>query len=205
MYQKIRLKSKKNQVYRIIEDDRSFIEKNFIETEKMEKEAEILRTLKKQGCNVPAVLKIYENTLLLEDLGEVTLLDWYGKKEKEGAVDYSEMINRLSQWMKSFYSITYHYYNKSIILRDVNFRNFMIKDDEVYGVDFEDVQAGNIETDAGKLAAFSMTYHPEMTAWKLLFAAELERTLSRELKLDRGLVLQEREKELLRMKSRRAI
>ena len=205
MYQKMRLKSKKNQVYRVIEDDRSYIQKTFIEPEKMEKEIQALRVLKKEGCNVPEILKIFKNTLLLEDLGEVTLLDWYVKKEKEDSVDYSEMIEKLSQWMKCFYSITYNHYSRSIILSDVNFRNFLIKDDEIFGIDFEESQAGNIETDTGKLAAFSMMYNPAMTEWKLRFVEEMEKVLSCKLKLKRELVMEEREKELLQIKNRRAI
>lgn len=203
--EKIRLNSKKNQVYRIIEDGKRYIEKIFSDTERMENEVQILKVLKKQGCNVPEILGICENRLLLEDLGEVTLLDWYESKENEDSTDYTEMIEKLSKWMKCFYSITHNYYNKSIILFDVNFRNFLVKDDEIYGIDFEESQFGNLETDAGKLAAFSMTYNPAMSEWKLSFVEEMVKVLSWELELKRELVMEEREKELIRIKSRRTL
>ena len=203
MHQKIKLKSKRNQVHRIIEDNRSYIKKTFTESENMRKEIQVLRALKKEGCNVPEILEVFEDTLYLEDLGEVTLLDWYERKEKENTVDYVDMIEKLCEWMKSFYSITYNCYDQSMILSDVNFRNFLIKDNEIYGIDFEESHAGNIETDAGKLAAFSMTYHPEMTKWKLRFAEELEKILSLELNLNKELVMKEKEKELRQIKNRR--
>lgn len=203
MHQKIRLTSKRNQVNRIISEDKSFISKIFYEEESYKKEHELFTILEKSGANVPKILKSFKQELLMEDLGDLTLLSWYENLEKQNSYEYEKMIIKFCSWLKSFYSITYNHFNQSYILFDVNFRNFLINDDEIYGIDFEQSALGSIETDAGKLAAFSLTYDPAFTEWKIRFHDKFIEVLSEELQINKDIILTEEHKELEAIKNRR--
>lgn len=202
MIEKTKLNSKKNQVFRIIKEGNSYIEKTFTDNFRMKKEVEILKILKHNECKVPEIIEINEQTLILEDLGIITLLDWYESIEKDGSTNYIKMIEKLGRWLSEFYLNINKVYNNTILF-DVNFRNFVIKNDVIYGIDFEECQIGTIERDIGKIAAYSLTYDPIMTEWKIDFTRVLIEVLSRILNLDTELVIQERDKELVNIKDRR--
>lgn len=205
MHQKINLISKRNKVERIINDDNTFISKIFNDANDLKREYEVLKLLKSKGAYVPDILETKENTLMLEDLGDLTLLSWYENIEKQDKHDYEKMILRLCCWLKNFYRITYSHFNRPYILFDVNFRNFIIKDTEIYGIDFEQSGFGNIEIDTGKLAAYALTYAPAMTEWKIKFRDKLIQILSEELLMDKNIVLNEELKELAAIKDRRML
>lgn len=205
MYQKIKLLSKRNDVYRVIDSDGKYISKTFLNLLDMKREEDNLNLLKKFDVNVPEIMSIEDNTLLLEDLGDLTLLDWYEQVEIENSYNYKDIIIKLCTWLKEFYEVTFNYYKKSIILSDVNFRNFIIKNGEIYGIDFEQSCEGKIESDLGKIVAYALTYNPVMTEWKLKFADELINMLSIELKVNKKLIIEEKEKELKKIIERRTI
>lgn len=205
MHKKIRLASKRNTVYRIVKDNESYISKTFTRSEDLKKELDILVLLKSSGCNVPNIIKARLNTVFLEDLGTTTLLDWYEMKESEGSNNYVNMIHKLSTWLKCFYNSTANYYEEQFILSDINFRNFIVKYNEIYGIDFEQSGVGDIKTDAGRLSAFALTYNPIMTDWKLKFSERLVDILSVDLQIKKELILEEQEKELIQIKKRRDI
>jgi tRNA A-37 threonylcarbamoyl transferase component Bud32 len=165
MHKEIMLPSKRNNVFRIVEDEGTHILKKFENRENYIKEKEVLGVLKKAGVNVPSIIKAEDDHLYLEDLGEVTFLDWYEEEEKNNSLDLS-MVYRLCAWLKDFYSAVFDFYKKQFILYDVNFKNFIIHDNKIYGIDFEQVRPGHIYEDAGKLSAFGLTYDPPMTGWK---------------------------------------
>lgn len=205
MYKEIKLTSKRNLVFRVFETNRTYIKKTFSNIENMKKEIEFLKILKDNKINVPNIINIESDTLILEDLGEVTLLDWYENLEKLNSHDYKYEMIKLARWMKDFYNLTNACFNKQFILSDVNFRNFIIKDNEVYGIDFEQVALGNLENDAGKLLSYALTYKPAMTNWKVNFCDEFINVLSLELKIDKELIIKEKEKELKNIYGRRKI
>lgn len=205
MHKEIKLISKRNQVFRVFETNKIYIKKTFSNIENMKKEIEFLKILKDNKINVPDIIEIKNDTLILEDLGEITLLDWYENLEKLNSNDYKDEMINLIRWMNDFYHLTNTCFNKQFILSDVNFRNFIIKDNEVYGIDFEQAELGNIEKDAGKLVSYALTYKPAMTNWKVNFCDELINLLSLELKIDKELIIKEKEKELKNIYSRRKI
>lgn len=196
MYQEIKLISKRNQVYRIYDNDNTYISKTFMDSGNILKEIEILKLLKDKSIKVPNILDIKDNTLILEDLGEITLLDWFEQMEKTNSTDYSEIIYKLSLWLKKFYSATKEYYNIQMILYDVNLRNFIIKDNEIYGIDFEQTQPGQIEEDIGKMVAYCLTYNPDFTEWKKVFIEELMDTMSDKLGIEKKIIIVKKDKEI---------
>lgn len=203
MYQKIKLPSKRNDVYRVIDGERKYISKTFLNLFDMKRETDNLNLLKKFDVNVPDILSIENNTVELEDLGDLTLLDWYEQVEIENSYNYKDIIIKLCAWLKEFYEVTFNYYKKSMVLSDVNFRNFIIKNGEIYGIDFELSCEGKIESDLGKIVAYAITYNPIMTEWKLKFADELINALEIELKVNKKLIIEEKEKELKKIIERR--
>lgn len=202
MHKEIKLRSKRNNVFRIVEDEGTYILKEFENHENYIREKEVLSILKKAGINVPSIIKAEENYLYLEDLGEVNFLEWYEEQEKNNALDIS-MVYNLCSWFKDFYSAVFEFYKKQFILYDVNFKNFIICDNKVYGIDFEQVRPGHIEEDAGRLSAFALTYNPSMTEWKMDFRNILINILSNELNIEKEKIISEENKELAAIKKRR--
>ena len=202
MHKEIKLRSKRNNVFRIVEDEGTYILKKFENHENYIREKEVLSILKKAGINVPSIIKAEENYLYLEDLGEVNFLEWYEEQEKNNALDIS-MVYELCSWFKDFYSAVFEFYKKQFILYDVNFKNFIICDNKVYGIDFEQVKPGHIEEDAGRLSAFALTYNPSMTEWKMDFRNILINILSNELNIEKEKIISEENKELAAIKKRR--
>lgn len=202
MHKEIKLRSKRNNVFRIVEDEGIYILKKFENHENYIREKEVLSILKKAGINVPSIIKAEENYLYLEDLGEVNFLEWYEEQEKNNALDIS-MVYNLCSWFKDFYSAVFEFYKKQFILYDVNFKNFIICDNKVYGIDFEQVKPGHIEEDAGRLSAFALTYNPSMTEWKMNFRNIFIDILSNELNIEKEKIISEENKELAAIKKRR--
>ena len=202
MHKEIKLRSKRNNVFRIVEDEGIYILKKFENHENYIREKEVLSILKKEGVNVPSIIKAEENYLYLEDLGEVNFLEWYEEQEKNNALNIS-MVYELCSWFKDFYSAVFEFYKKQFILYDVNFKNFIICDNKVYGIDFEQVKPGHIEEDAGRLSAFALTYNPSMTEWKMDFRNILINILSNELNIEKEKIISEENKELAAIKKRR--
>lgn len=203
MHKKIKLISKRNNVMRIAEDNGTYILKMFENSDNFIKEKEILNILKNAGANVPSIIKEEENSLYLEDLGETTFLDWYEKSEKENNFDLS-MVYELCSWLKKFYKAIFTY-KEQTVLWDVNFKNFIVVDKKIYGIDFEQVQKGNIWEDAGKLSAYALTYDPSMTEWKINFRNIFIDILSKELNIEKEIIIKEEKKELSAIEKRRGV
>jgi RIO-like serine/threonine protein kinase len=203
MHQK--MTSKRNQVQRVIKDNNNYISKTFLQVDDFINEIKLLKMLKEDGANVPNILEEGNNFLFLEDMGDETLLNRIESMEKHNRTEYKDLILKLSNWLKIFYSITFSRYGKMIILNDVNYRNFILFKNEIYGIDFEQSCPGSIETDAGKLSAYALTYEPSMTQWKIDFRNELINILSEELNIDRQQILNEEKKEIKSIENRRKI
>ena len=202
MHKKIKLTSKRNYVFRIVDHEGTYILKKFENHEDYIREKEILGVLKKAGVKVPSIIKAGDNCLYLEDLGEVSFLDWYEEQEKNNTLDLSIVYGLLS-WFKDFYPAVFQFYNEQIIRYDINFKNFIIFEGKIYGIDFEQVKPGHIEEDAGRLTAFGLTYDPPMTGWKNSFRNIFINILSEKFNIDKGRIIEEEKKELKSIEKRR--
>lgn len=203
MCKKVKLTSKRNKVYRLIEDEGNSIFKTFIDKEDMKMELSILRLLNRRNCRVPEVLRVTSDSIYLEDLGDETLLDWYERSENANADNILPVILKLSDWFEAFYDTLRSSKYSNYIMGDVNFRNFLIKNGEIYGIDFEQCREGKIEEDLGKLAAYSLTYDPMMTDWKKNFVKLLIEKLSIKLDISKDDISSEMDKELIKIRLRR--
>ncbi|MEL7646900.1 MAG: hypothetical protein AAGU76_02345 [Sedimentibacter sp.] len=205
MHKKIRLESRRNEVSEIQDNKRIFIAKKFSCQKDFQNEKRVLEILKGKGVKVPEILGERNRTLYLEHLGSTTLLNWYEKAEAENLSNCTMMISKLAQWLKSFYGAMLSSSGEQMILDDVNLRNFIIHDDEIYGIDFELCSKGRIERDAGRIAAYILTYEPPFTPWKVSFRNIAVKTLAKELNLDVLNILSEEDKEIRSMEIRRNV
>lgn len=164
--------------------------------------------------NVPRLYYAGESFLILEFLGRKNLLDYILEEEnkvynqirksdsKPGLSNYKPFLDALG-FITNFNNYMKAIKNRSYILHDMNFRNFILVSDRIFRVDFEDCREGEVEEDAGKFIAFFLTYKPEFTSWKKKLAASIKKHCITNLHMNGKLLEEEILKEFDSMKSRR--
>ena len=182
--------SKRNEVM-LVKDENGdlYILKKMSQIQEQKYELELLQLLHENGVAVPRIIEVWENYILMEYIEGDLLLEVYEKTELlethaeektdnsigEGLFNCGNKINQemssliieiLFDWLEKFYQATRKYYGKQWILNDVNFRNFIIQEKKIYGIDMELCGPGVIEDDLGKMAAFAENYIPSNTEWK---------------------------------------
>ena len=203
-----KFKSKKNNVFLLNSGQTGtkgnyLIYKEYSCPNRMQKEVEMLSMLKENGLPVPEILVTGKDYIGLEYLEGDLLLDCYCDLERTDDLSIEPLpesaylfIHALCSWFKKFYQVTGDMTGKRIIMGDVNFRNFIVKD-VMYGIDFEECREGSIEEEIGSLCAFALTYDPSFTVWKKTMVSELQRFFIDELGLDKELLKKEVENQLL--------
>ncbi|WP_414732245.1 hypothetical protein [Acetobacterium carbinolicum] len=212
-YEVIRqFKSKKNRVRLIkISDGEQvleLIEKKFAKTESLENELAMLKLLSDMDFSVALCRGRFDRVLLYEYLEGVTLCE---KLEVAEAQETSrsgdtvmpgkeiiDLFKKTIDWLNRLHQKT------GLAFYDINLRNFIIRDGTVYAIDYEDSQALTTAVDYGRLLAFTLTYRPSFTQWKKALISELEDYLKNQIKADLNEIRLEKEKELVRIKKRRA-
>ncbi|MEO1814358.1 MAG: RIO1 family regulatory kinase/ATPase [Acetobacterium sp.] len=212
-YQVLRqFKSKKNRVQLIeISADQQvirLIEKTFTEAAALKKELSMLSLLHEMEFSVPECLGRFGRVLLYEYLGEMTLCEKLEIAEVCEPDLFSGPVNRNSEitallkktidWLNRLHQKT------GLTFYDINLRNFIVRDNLIYAIDYEDFSKLKPAVDYGRLLAFILTYKPVFTEWKKALIRELEDYLDTEFKVDMDEVRQEKEKELVRISERRA-
>lgn len=201
--------SKKNKVWLIDyftkDSEKKCIVKCFNGYNLCNKEYIYLNNLKIKGIKVPDVYYVGIDYIVEEFLDGILLLDYINNMENTGDYRFIDLFDMLFMWFNEFYNYTEKIMSKRIILKDINFRNFIIKDDSIYGFDFEDCTIGKIEEDIGKIAAFSLTYYPIFTNWKIEFVKSFIEYFYNKLHLSKTDVMVEMNKELEKIGKRRNI
>lgn len=168
-------------------------------------EADRLIELKKAGIKVPSLYYSGEDYIVLEYIPGPTLLDYLCYLEEKNTKSSVAMsvFDKLSCWLKRFYSCNK---SKSYILGDVNYRNFILHQEEtIYRVDLEDCRPGDIEEDIGRFCAFGLTYFPEFTDWKMDIYRDVFYYLKKSLRLDKNLMKLYLKDELQAISKRRGL
>lgn len=212
-YQVIRqFKSKKNRVQLIeISDDQQviqLIEKTFTETEALKKELAMLNQLREMEFRVPECLGRCDRVLLYEYLGGMTLCEKLEMSEVKEPGLFADPVNRDNE-ITELFKKTIDWLNRlhqktGLAFYDINLRNFIVRDNLVYAIDYEDFSKLKPAVDYGRLLAFILTYEPVFTQWKKALIQELEDYLDTEIKVNMDEVRQEKEKELACIRERRA-
>lgn len=191
-----RLFSKRNKVYRIYEGSNTYISKEYINNNILDKEYNVLKLLYDNNVNVPKIISSNNDTIIMEDLGDLTLLEWLIREEKNKSYNYHKTIIDLYNFFQEFYKTTKCALGEQYILKDVNLRNFIIKNDVIYGLDFELCEEGSIVSDIGSLVAYIITYSPVGSDWKYKFVNDLIHIFLLNFKLHKVKLICEIEKEL---------
>lgn len=194
--------SKKNNVY-LLKTKKTggtneyLVYKKYSCPRRMQKEIEMLSLLKEEGLPVPRILTTGEDYIGLEYLQGTLLLDHYCYLENaQGSLSQSPdessyiFIYELLSWFKKFYQVTGKITGTTIIMGDVNLRNFILKE-VIYGIDFEESRESSIAEEIGSLCAFALTYDPAFTPWKTALVSEMQRIFAEELNLDMELLKKE--------------
>lgn len=212
-YQVLRqFKSKKNRV-QLIEISAGqqvirLIEKTFTEVVALKKELSMLNLLHEMAFSVPECLGQFDRVLLYEYLGGMTLCEKLEIAEVCEPDLFSGPVNRDSEitallkktidWLNRLHQKT------GLTFYDINLRNFIVRDNQVYAIDYEDFNRLKPAVDYGRMLAFILTYKPVFTEWKKALIRELEDYLNNEIKVNMDEVRQEKERELARISERRA-
>ena len=191
-----KLISKRNDVY--LKDGKVYKQFNVEGAARIE--ADFLYMLRQKGVSVPAVLRLDGNILVTEYIPGVTLPDLLC--DLHSTTDWLLVAEAITHWLNSFYHAVSHE-TTGEIRGDVNGRNFIFHDGNVWGVDFEAHQYGIRETDAGRLLAFIATYDTPNDTEKHALAKALEQQFSDVLKLKPDTISIAREKELQAISIRR--
>lgn len=117
------------------------------------------------SVRVPQIIAEDEKSLLLTlaFIHGTLFLDRLMTCEAEGAVEEAiGLFGRLYEWMDGFYEAL----NGNYILKDVNLRNFIVHEEEIYGIDFEMVTEGDSYKEKCMVLAMYQMYDPADTKFK---------------------------------------
>ncbi len=206
-------KSKRNQVERVSIGNEQCIRKTMQNNQVLEYEQGILEQLQAAGVDVPRIIRVNKEKreLFLEYIDGTLLLDWFEQCEEsyengsvcEAQQEMTVVIEQWIKWLDSFYQVGQSKEAQRIVC-DVNFRNFILQEAGMYGIDFELCKMGTIEEDVAKIAAFGIMYTPEHTLFKKLFVNTfIEKSLAK-WGLDDILIHQYYQDELAMIKKRRS-
>ncbi len=161
-------KSKKNQVILVKSDGGLFIEKSFSNKDAFCRELMVYEHLKGSGLNHPQLLDSDKNMLktYIEYLEGQLLLDYLNKCEKNS--EYQSAVKILSlttKWIKQLHNEAF-LKSKAYVQEDINFRNFIVIKDKVFGFDFESVNTSKEYNVEGRVLASYLLYSPSYTRFK---------------------------------------
>ncbi|SKC49332.1 BUD32 family EKC/KEOPS complex subunit [Maledivibacter halophilus] len=214
---KEKFKSRKNEVYYISIKNKydrimpCVLKRYIASKDNKSKETFLLKILRENGLNVPRIYFEGIDYILLEYISGKTLLEVITNLEnKQGEnIDFKknyEIICKLLNWLENLYYISKKALGKAYVFEDVNFRNFIIKGDKIYGVDFEDCHCkGHKERDGGRICAFLLTYNPAFTKWKMEVTKLVIEIMTKEFNYDRNLLREEVTREFSAIEKRRGM
>jgi len=157
--------SKKNQVALID----CAIKKTFANQESFEREVQFYQLLQvNQSLKIPKMIAVNMDLgiLKLEYLPGFLVQDLVEKYEDQSdTLSCSHLMIELMKWILTFHRDP-NICAQGLALQDVNLRNFIWYDQQIYGIDFEDIAAGSLADDLSKLIAMYLSSRPENTAFK---------------------------------------
>lgn len=166
--------SKKNTVVLILNDKDSFIVKVFHPSNRksMQRETQILSVLP-SNINHPMIYQIdYENNLVkMEYINGENLCDFL-HNTKISIDRKNKVIDQLARWFASFHQL--YKSNKTVLLKgDAHIRNFIVSNEQIFGVDFEESKNGKTSIDIADCCASILLTSPIFTDEKLNWCKQL--------------------------------
>lgn len=191
---KRKFKSRKNQVFLLKKKNspngtsNEIVVKKYSSSERLEKEISLLRMLHSTELTVPEVILIQEDLVFMTYVKGTLLLDYLEDCEKK-FTPVQEMLDvmlKLANWLSDFYKATKYHYGKCYSYGDLNARNFILTQDQIWGIDLEDASPEESgEYDLAGLCANLLTYDPPFTPWKVTLTRMLYDQFSAIIPIDR--------------------
>lgn len=145
------------------------IRKQFADKEECQKESKLYAQLSMLEF-FPKVVESGEDFIVLQYLGERTLLKILNECEKKG--DMQGFLGYMQKLAGVFRRLN-EYQNYEFVYRDVNFRNFLVKDGKLFCIDLADLSTGELCQPLGETIAFLLSYDEAFTPFKFDCANEL--------------------------------
>ncbi len=148
-----RLQSKKNVVFQIVfnrqsnNSEQSVVAKLFV-TEGFKREMELLTLCNDRGIPAPRLLGGRDGVILMQYIHGENLIDRVNKTFD------SQVIERLAEWYFHFHSITH------LLKGDPRLHNFIVTQEKIVGLDFEEAQHGHWVIDIGGAGASMLSSTP---------------------------------------------
>ncbi|MFW6030396.1 MAG: hypothetical protein ACOCRO_09105 [Halanaerobiales bacterium] len=186
-----KFKSKKNNVFLVKQSHKKKVVKQFKERNKFEKELEVYKGL--DGClNLVPKLYSYDLTkkeFCIEYIEGDTLIEYLEYAENDKRYDDAiDILIGLINWVNRFHSCNLLGI-KNHVLYDVNFKNFIISNNKIFGLDFEDVKEGNFLDDFIKVLSMYLYYDPIKSKFKIKVFNRLVTYFSNEFDICKNQVL----------------
>lgn len=158
-----RLYSKRNQVYKIMLEiegkSQPAIMKIYSGKDNLpEAEYWNMKMLYDYGINVPRIICKDNNRLIMEYIDGDLVNDLVER------LDTGEWIDKLALWFSQLHKISKD--SDTLLKGDVNLRNFIYSNGEIYGLDFEEIRWGDVRTDLADVCFFMLTNTPSFTKEK---------------------------------------
>ncbi len=184
-----------------------YIWKKMKSEELFQHEKEVLEILYNHGVAVPRIIESGDRELLLEYIEGTLFIDEFEKMESRisDEKEIQNCIEKLLEWLTQFYKAMEEVYGVTMTLQDVNFRNYILHNNQVYGIDFERCAQGEVADDLGKIAAFALMYEPRETKWKKQFVQCFTDMCVKTMDVSLVQIEEAFEKELLEICRRRGI
>lgn len=158
-----------------------------------EREAMLLKSLRKHALRVPKVLDEDEQGILREWIDGMTVEEILARMEETQAEAYDahaneSLIYRLINWFYDFHTIASCMEHQDLVMYDVDPSNFVMRRGQIYGLDFEDCRPGVVETDFGRFIIFLLRSGD--LQWRLSFAKQMLKSVEGEFRYNSELVRQ---------------
>lgn len=161
-----KLISKRNQVYLVESNHTQFVEKYYENID--DYYCELLFYQEKGMNHIPQLIAFDEvkKMIKMSYIAGVSLADQLEALENQGAFEASvSLMIQLFDWMDCFHvsSVKEGVFK---VMKDVNLSNFIVSENVLYGVDFEQVCIGNPLTDIAQLMVIYLNNDPQNTPFK---------------------------------------
>ena len=163
-----RFKSKKNKVYLVECHGKELVKKQFANKNNYSIEKKFYINSRFETITKPQLLKYDDEntTLYFEYVNAQTLLTKLETCEANNRIEQAkELLLKLCNYIMEFSNLNYIKSNH-LCFNDMNFRNFLVLNNELVAIDFEDICQGLIVNDLIKIVAMYLMYTPQLTQFK---------------------------------------
>lgn len=168
--------SKKNRVFRSSVDGDHYVVKIFRGEwkERASFEHSILLQCHDKHLRTPRPVALIESALVMEHIDGENAMDVFDSifrddPEQDVQVEHSMFSGALASWLSSFHSA----FDFDTARNDTILRNFVLRDGEIYGLDFEEAARSDPLADLGQLCTSVLASAPMFTEYKFGFAKEM--------------------------------